>query len=131
MAANYSLCLGTAGWGVWHSPDAGQSWTRHRAPFPLNSRIQALVAHPTQAHTVFAGGDTGLFASHDGGARWERLAANGALPTIWSLTVDPVDPDILFVGHARPGSIVREMEDGSGRNYPWTSPRSARSAPPS
>ena len=131
MAANYSLCLGTAGWGVWHSPDAGQSWTRHRAPFPLNSRIQALVAHPTQAHTVFAGGDTGLFASHDGGARWERLAANEALPTIWSLTVDPVDPDILFVGRARPGSIVRETEDGSGRNYPWTSPRSARSASPS
>ena len=111
MAANYSLCLGTAGWGVWHSPDAGQSWTRHRAPFPLNSRIQALVAHPTQAHTVFAGGDTGLFASHDGGARWERLVANGALPTIWSLTVDPVDPDILFVG-TRPAGVHRSRDGG-------------------
>src|ERR1700674_402574 len=75
MAANYSLCLGTAGWGVWHSPDAGNSWTRHRAPFPINSRIQALVAHPTQAHTVLAGGDTGLFVSHNGGARWERITA--------------------------------------------------------
>ena len=70
MAADYSICLGTAGWGVWHSPDAGKSWTRHRAPFPLNTRIQALVAHPTDAQTVFAGGDTGLFVSHDGGARW-------------------------------------------------------------
>src|SRR5205085_5364758 len=48
MATNYSVCLGTVGWGVWHSPDAGESWTRHRAPFPLNSRIQALVAHPTE-----------------------------------------------------------------------------------
>ena len=77
MAADYSICLGTAGWGVWHSPDAGNSWTRHRAPFPLNSRIQALVAHPTQAHTVFAGGDTGLFVSPNGGARWQRISANG------------------------------------------------------
>ncbi len=51
MPANYSICLGTAGWGMWHSPDSGQSWTRHRAPFPLNSRIQALVAHPTEPHT--------------------------------------------------------------------------------
>ena len=58
MAADYSICLGTAGWGVWHSPDAGKSWTRHRAPFPLNSRIQALVAHPKEAQTVLAGGDT-------------------------------------------------------------------------
>ncbi len=65
MAANYSLCLGTAGWGVWHSPDGGQSWTRHRAPFPLNSRIQALVAHPTQPHTILAGGDTGFPAQWD------------------------------------------------------------------
>ena len=86
MAADYSICLGTAGWGVWHSSDAGKSWTRHRAPFPLNSRIQALVAHPTQPHTVLAGGDTGLFASYDGGARWERIGTEGALPTIWSLT---------------------------------------------
>ena len=75
MAANYSLCLGTAGWGVWHSPDAGQSWTRHRAPFPLNSRIQALVAHPTQPRTVLAGGDTGLFASYNSGEHWERIGA--------------------------------------------------------
>ena len=73
MAADYSICLGTAGWGVWHSPDAGKSWVRHRAPFPLNSRIQALVAHPTEAHTIVAGGDTGLFVSHDGGAQWERI----------------------------------------------------------
>jgi hypothetical protein len=54
MAADYSICLGTAGWGVWHSPDAGKSWIRHRAPFPLNSRIQALAAHPKEAHTVLA-----------------------------------------------------------------------------
>jgi photosystem II stability/assembly factor-like uncharacterized protein len=111
MATDYDICLGTAGWGVWHSPDAGKSWTRHRAPFPLNSRIQALVPHPKKAQTVFAGGDTGLFASHDGGARWERIGADGALPTIWSLTVDPVDPDILFAG-TRPAGVYRSRDGG-------------------
>jgi photosystem II stability/assembly factor-like uncharacterized protein len=111
MAADYSICLGTAGWGVWHSPDAGQSWTRHRKPFPLNSRIQALVAHPKEAHTVLAGGDTGLFVSRDSGARWERLGAEGALPTIWSLTIDPVDPDILFAG-TRPAAVYRSRDGG-------------------
>ncbi|HEU0154909.1 MAG TPA: glycosyl hydrolase [Stellaceae bacterium] len=111
MAADYSICLGTAGWGVWHSPDAGKSWTRHRAPFPLNSRIQALAAHPTEAHTVFAGGDTGLFVSRDGGARWERGTVEGALPTIWSLAIDPVDPDILFAG-TRPAGVWRSRDGG-------------------
>lgn len=111
MAMNYSICLGTAGWGVWHSPDAGQTWTRHRAPFPLNSRVQALVAHPAQARTVLAGGDTGLFASHDGGMRWERIGEAGALPTIWSLAIDPTDPNILFAG-TRPAGVHRSRDGG-------------------
>src|SRR6476646_9531158 len=111
MAADYSICLGTAGWGVWHSPDAGKSWVRHRAPFPLNSRVQALAAHPTQAHTLFAGGDTGLFVSHNGGARWERIDTGGNLPTIWSLTIDPADPDILFAG-TRPAGVYRSRNGG-------------------
>jgi photosystem II stability/assembly factor-like uncharacterized protein len=111
MAADYSICLGTAGWGVWHSPDGGASWTRHRTPFPLNSRVQALVALPGQARTVFAGGDTGLFVSRDSGARWERVGAQGDLPTIWSLAIDLVDHDILFAG-TRPAGVWRSRDGG-------------------
>lgn len=111
MTEDFSICLGTAGWGVWHSPDSGGSWTRHRTPFPLNSRIQVLATHPTQARTVFAGGDTGLFLSHDGGARWQRVGAQGDLPTIWSLAIDPVDPDILFAG-TRPAGVWRSRDGG-------------------
>ncbi len=111
MAADYSICLGTAGWGVWHSPDAGASWVRHRRPFPLNSRIQALAAHPSEAHIILAGGDTGLFVSHDGGAQWQRIGKEGALPTIWSLAIDPADPDILFAG-TRPAGIYRSRDGG-------------------
>src|SRR5215472_11125805 len=111
MAADYSICLGTAGWGVWHSPDAGKSWIRHRAPFPLNSRIQALVAHPTEAHTILTGGDTGLFVSHDGGAQWERIGVQGAVPTIWSLAIDPLDSRILFAG-TRPAGVYRSRDGG-------------------
>jgi photosystem II stability/assembly factor-like uncharacterized protein len=111
MGADYSICLGTAGWGVWHSPDAGKSWVRHRRPFPLNSRIQALVLHPTAPHTIFAGGDTGLFVSANGGADWERVGTQGEIPTIWSLAIDPVDPQILFAG-TRPAGVYRSRDGG-------------------
>jgi photosystem II stability/assembly factor-like uncharacterized protein len=53
----------------------------------------------------------GLFVSHDGGARWGRTGANGALPTIWSLTIDPVDPDILLAG-TRPAAVHRSRDGG-------------------
>jgi photosystem II stability/assembly factor-like uncharacterized protein len=110
-AADYSICLGTTGWGVWHSPDAGKSWVRHRAPFPLNSRIQALAIHPMEARTVYAGGDTGLFVSRTGGERWERVGTDGALPTIWSLTIDPMEPETLFAG-TRPAGVYRSHDGG-------------------
>jgi photosystem II stability/assembly factor-like uncharacterized protein len=111
MAMNYSICLGTAGWGVWHSPDAGKSWVRHRSPFPLNSRIQAFAVHPTEPQTIFAGGDTGVFVSQTGGAKWARIGAQGDVPTIWSLAVDPVDPNILFAG-TRPAGLYRSRDGG-------------------
>lgn len=108
---DYSINLGTAGWGVWHSPDAGKSWVRHRAPFPLNSRIQALAVLAGEPCGLLAGGDTGLFASHDGGASWERIGVPGAVPTIWSLAVDPSDPDTIFAG-TRPAAIHRSRDGG-------------------
>ena len=65
-----------------------------------DTRIQALVAHPTEAPTVLAAGDTGVFRSHDGGAHWDRVGRQGDLPTVWSLAIDPVD-GALGVGKRR------------------------------
>ena len=108
---DYSINLGTAGWGVWHSPDAGKSWVRHRAPFPLNSRIQALAVVPGEPRGLLAAGDTGLFGSHDGGASWTRIGAQGDVPTIWSLAVDPSDSRTLFAG-TRPAGVYRSRDGG-------------------
>jgi len=108
---DYSINLGTAGWGVWHSPDAGKSWLRHRKPFPLNSRIQALAVLPGEPRGLLAAGDTGLFESHDGGASWARIGRQGDLPTVWSLAVDPTDPRTLFAG-TRPVGLYRSRDGG-------------------
>ena len=109
---DYNIVLGTAGWGVWHSPDAGKSWLRHRKPFPLNSRIQALAVLPDEPRGLMAAGDTGVFRSRDGGASWSRVGAAGDLPTVWSLTVDPGDPQTLFAG-TRPAAIYRSRDGGA------------------
>jgi photosystem II stability/assembly factor-like uncharacterized protein len=67
--------------------------------------------HPTELHTVFAGGDTGLFVSQNGGAQWERIGAPGNVPTIWSLAIDPVEPRRLFAG-TRPAGVYRSRDGG-------------------
>jgi photosystem II stability/assembly factor-like uncharacterized protein len=73
--------------------------------------MQAIVAHPSEPHTVFAGGDTGLFVSHDGGATWKRIGSQGEVPTIWSLAIDPRDPRVLFAG-TRPAGVYRSRDGG-------------------
>jgi photosystem II stability/assembly factor-like uncharacterized protein len=82
-----------------------------RRPFPLNTRIQALVPHPTEPHTIVAAGDTGVFRSRDGGAHWERVGRQGDVPTVWSLAIDPVDPQVLFAG-TRPAGVYRSRDGG-------------------
>jgi hypothetical protein len=58
-----------------------------------------------------AAGDTGVFVSPNGGERWERVAIDDSLPTIWSLTIDPVEPNILFAG-TRPAGLYRSRDGG-------------------
>jgi hypothetical protein len=56
MAQDYTICIGTVGQGLWHSPDGGETWQRMRQPFPLESRVRALALHPTEAHTLLCWG---------------------------------------------------------------------------
>jgi photosystem II stability/assembly factor-like uncharacterized protein len=49
--------------------------------------------------------------SRNGGAQWERVGAPGDLPTIWSLAIDPVDPNTLFAG-TRPAGVYRSRDGG-------------------
>ena len=58
-----------------------------------------------------AAGDTGLFATHDGGKSWERVGAAGDLPTVWTLAVDPSDPKTVFAG-TRPTGVYRSRDGG-------------------
>jgi photosystem II stability/assembly factor-like uncharacterized protein len=53
-----------------------------------------------------------VFRSRDGGASWSRVGAAGDLPTVWSLAVDPSDPQTVFAG-TRPAAIYRSRDGGA------------------
>jgi photosystem II stability/assembly factor-like uncharacterized protein len=76
---------------VWKSGDRGATWAP-TSPGPEGVRI--LRVDPTTATTVWAGADTGLFRSTDGGASWMLVLDR---PWIAALAVSQ-SPGIVFAG---------------------------------
>jgi photosystem II stability/assembly factor-like uncharacterized protein len=106
------IWLGTAGGGVWHSPDAGRSWTAQFDDQPTLN-IGSLAVDPGHPDVLYCGtGEAnqsadshpgvGVFRSPDGGQSWHLLAPSeptGLLPQrIGVVAVDPNNSDHLLVG---------------------------------
>ena len=108
MVKDYSICVGTIGAGVWHSPDSGQTWSFLRNPFPvpLENPVRSLAVYPDNPRRVLAGCDGGLFRSDDGGATWEKLGSPFEGAQVWSLAIDTEDSGIFFAG-IKPPAIYR------------------------
>ena len=117
--------------GVWHSDDAGDTWTLRSEGLP-SLGIHALAPHPLEPETLFAATETGIYRTVDGGLSWAwRPFDAGAGYTRALLVLPPAGPDAhptLFAGPAevdiwgwteeRDGarsSLYRSVDDGSGQ----------------
>jgi photosystem II stability/assembly factor-like uncharacterized protein len=75
-----------SGEGIFKSTDAGSSW---RAVGLKGHNIWALAIDPRQRQTVYAGTESGLFRSNDGGGSWSRFSRGLPPDGIETLAVDP------------------------------------------
>jgi len=62
------------------STDMGKTWTSIAGDLPGNGPVLAFAEDPVNPSLLFAGTETGVFFTLDGGTRWVRL--KGGLPTI-------------------------------------------------
>ncbi len=114
MWNDFSICVGTTGFGggVWHSPNGGETWSRIRAPFPLGSQVRGMAVYPDNPHRILAGADTGVYRSEDSGATWAKMWSPMDGMPIWSVAIDPVDTQTIFVG-VKPAALFRSRDGGS------------------
>lgn len=76
------------------SEDSGQSWsqTGFNPPWAVNARPEALLVDPTTTpSTLYAGTNTGIYRSTDGGATWYDF--NGGLSTYHHKDIDKIIRD--------------------------------------
>ncbi len=112
------------GSGIWKSADGGKTWTRlggNGLPDGALGRIGLALAPGSGAQRVYAlieakdDDKSGLYRSDDGGTDWKYLGspdfANGYFER---LTVDPKDPDTLYVMNR---SVARSTD--GGKTFKW------------
>ena len=111
MDREFNIYVGTVGLGAWRSPDGGVNWERCRTGLSAESRVFALAAWPDRPSTIYAGSDEGIHISEDSGGKWERLDFPMQGAHVWSIAIDPQDPDTIFAG-TRPSAFFRSRDGG-------------------
>ncbi len=116
MAKKGNILVGTIGQGVMTSTDDGETWTRGSVRQGMHSDciVRALLPDPRRPEVVYAGTDMGLYRSDDRGATWRSLDNTMKGSMVWSLAIDPVDPNVMFAGTGTPSKpgIHRTTDDG-------------------
>jgi photosystem II stability/assembly factor-like uncharacterized protein len=99
------------------SRDAGRTWTRKGGNLPLGNFTSILV-NPNNPDEVLVSSslesDGGIFQSTDAGNKWKRIDSKDlklASRRVWSMLLDPSDPNRIFAGTHSSG--VYRIERGS------------------
>jgi hypothetical protein len=67
--------------------------------------------HPDNRHVIFVGTQDGPYRSADSGDHWQRLGFPDRGVTIWSLTIHPTRPNVMYAG-AAPVWLYRSLDGG-------------------
>ena len=122
------LWVAAAGGGIWRNDDAlssNSSWTFVSDGFGTNAI--GTLTYDAKSKTLYAGtgepnasGDSesgvGIYASHDGGNRWDFLPGSAApmnARSISAIVVDPNNPNTLYVGTTRGVRGVTSVTGGA------------------
>ena len=102
--------------GIWKSTDFGETFHRiDRAPDAppdqfLDLSGRGITVDPHRHGTVyFADRKGGTWRSQDAGATWYNVDATGAL----SITVDPSDSNIVYVGASDETGVLKSVDGGT------------------
>lgn len=119
-----TVLVATAGQGILRSNDDGKTWHRLglEEPIEFDGIVRALAVDPSTPSRIYAGADSGLCISDDGGAHWHRPTnlLNGL--TVWSIAIDPNHPSVLYAGTGAPSRAALYKSTDAGLTWTRATP---------
>lgn len=103
------LYCGTEPGEVYKSIDAGENWFCVSMTENFGSGVTAVEVSPTNANTVFAGGNAGVFRSVDGGSTWSNTLPSSNLG-VNEILINSIDEQIVFAATGK--GLYRSTDGG-------------------
>lgn len=102
------------------------SW-KLEGPANIGARINTIAMHPTDKDILYVGfADGGLWKTTNGGLDWSPIFDNQIWQSIGSICIDPVNPNVVYVGTGDPnvsgypragGGLYKSTDAGSTWKY--------------
>ncbi len=104
-----TVYLGTYGGGVYKSTDGTNNFTQMPSGLSgLSLNVFALVIDRLNTNIIYAGTDTGVFKSKDGGESWKSSGLANTHITV--LAINPSDPSTIYAG--TDGGVFESTDGG-------------------
>lgn len=94
---------------VLRTDDFGATWRSISANLPSDQFVRAVRQDPRNPDLLYAGTNRGVWASFDGGARWQSLRLNMPASAIYDLEIQPDADDLVVAAHGRGVWILDDL----------------------
>ncbi len=86
---------------VYRTADFGKTWTKITANLPANEPVYVVKEDLKNPSLLFVGTERGVYASIDGGVRWDPLNTDFPVVAVHDLVIHPRDGDLIAATHGR------------------------------
>jgi photosystem II stability/assembly factor-like uncharacterized protein len=90
------------------------TWNRTTSWNPGTGRLSAFAIHPANQLVIYVGSPGGgLWKTTNGGGNWQPLSdQNNLWMSIFSLAIDPLDPNIVYAGTSGANLVLKSLDAG-------------------
>jgi photosystem II stability/assembly factor-like uncharacterized protein len=94
---------------MFKTSDYGKTWTRLVSGIPDGAFVRVVREDPNKRGLLYAGTETGVYVSFNGGANWQPLQLNLPLTPIHDLAVHKREKDLVAATHGRSFWVLDDL----------------------